>query len=172
MRKIVLLVSALLICLVLCSCGENESKQAPTIPNGELVPVTNDSGDILAYERRYLDDNGNVTRWDIYNADQEYQRYMLYEYNSNGKLTKESSYRADGIGEYYYTYEYDENGTLREKGYFTQSEGATRTLYDVNGFEVERYVYDKADNLTSHTVKENGKWINVTEPEATEAEAE
>ena len=169
MRRLVLLISICLICLVFCSCGESESK-APTIVSGEMTAVTNDSGKILGYECKYLDDEGRVTRWDIYNADQVYQKYLLYEYNDDGKLLKETSYRADGIGEYYYTYEYDENGTLREKGYYTQSDGSNISIFDENGFEVEKYVYDKEDKLTSHTVKVNGVWVAATEPAETEAE--
>lgn len=171
MKKIVLLISICLICLIFCSCGEKSTAE-PTIPNGELVPVTNDSGKILGYERRYLNDDGKVTRWDIYNADQEYQRYMLYEYNDEGKTVKESSYRADGIGEYYYTYDYYASGVIKEKGYYTQSEGAKRTIYDEKGSEIERYVYDEEDNLTSHTVLVNGTWVNATEPAETQAQTE
>ncbi len=158
MRKIALIFSVLIICLAFCSCSE----KAPA--NGEMTAVKDEGGMITGYERKYYNDDGKITRWDIYDADEVYQKYVVYTYDSDGRLTQETTYRADGIGDFYYTYVYDTDGNLTEKGYYTQSKGAVRTLYDKSGNECERYEYDETDQLISHKLLKDGDWIDATEP--------
>ena len=74
----------------LCSCSGKK-------PDGDMTPVKDDSGNITGYERRYHNDNGDITRWDIYDADQVYQSYVLYEYDNHNRLISEITYLANGI---------------------------------------------------------------------------
>ena len=167
------IITALCLCLMLfcvvslCACDGNSQSV-----DGAMTPVKDSSGNITGYERKYHNDNGDVTRWDIYDANQEYQSFVIYEYDDGNRLTKEAYYRADGIGEYYYSYVYDDDGDLYEKGYFSSTEGATRTLFDKDGKEIERYIYDETDALSKHEVMENGKWTEAPIEEETNAATE
>ena len=171
-RAIALIVSVLILCALLCACGQSKGDTTST-EDGALVPITRDSGDILGYERYYHDSNGNLTRVDSYDSKEVYDHYLIMEYDSENRLIKESRYKADGLGDFYYTYTYDDDGNMTEKGYYTMHDGATRTLYDEKGVEIERYTYDADDKLIKHEVKTDGNWILATEPETeptTEAE--
>ncbi len=165
------LLQSVCICLVivltalLCACSNSSSKSE----EGVLKEVKDESGAVTGYERRYHNDNGDLTRLDVYDANQEYDHYLIYEYDDSNRLIKETRYRSDGIGEYYYTYDYDNNGNLIEKGYFSAKDGAERTLYDSDGNETERYTYDSADTLTAHEVNRNGQWVAATEEASEEA---
>ena len=150
----------------LCGCSDNADQSA----EGVLTEVKDGSGNITGYERRYHNDNGDITRLDVYDADEVYEYFVLYEYDDSNRLIQETRYRADGIGEYYYTYEYDDDGNITEKGYFSATDGAELTLYDAEGNETERYIYDNTDTLTKHEVLENGQWVEASEEAADETE--
>ena len=151
-RKLVSFISVcLLSVLLLTACSETE-------PNGAYVPVKDDSGTITGYERKYYNDNGDITRWDVYTAQEEYDHYLLYEYDSDNRLAKETYYQADGIGVYYYAYSYDDNGNLAEKDYCTAKEGSERVLYQ-DGTESERITFDKNDELIKYEVYQDGSWV-------------
>ena len=128
--------------------------------DGVMTEIKDDSGQITGFERRYHNDNGDITRLDVYDKDQVYDHYIIYEYDDEYRLIKETAYQADGLGDYYYTYEYDDDGNLIEKGYYTAKDEALITIYDTDGDEIERYHYDKEDKLYLHEVLENGKWVS------------
>lgn len=168
MRRLIAAVCICLVCLSLFSaCSDN----APETENGKLIELKDDSGAVTGYERRYYNDNGDVTRVDVYDTEDVYQSFIIYDYDDAYRLIQETHYRADGIGEYYYDYTYDDDGNMIEKGYFTMKDGAEVTLYDTDGNETERYTYDSDDSLSKHEVMVDGKWVEATEAE-TEATEE
>ena len=75
-RIITLLSVCLLFSFLLTACGSE------SVIDGEMTPVKDDSGNITGYERKYHNDNGDITRWDVYDADEKYDHYILYEYNN------------------------------------------------------------------------------------------
>nr|WP_316613675.1 hypothetical protein [uncultured Ruminococcus sp.] len=161
MRKIALLLCVFALCsLLFTGCGKKA--------DGELVPVKDDNGAVTGYERKYHNDNGDVTRWDVYDANQQYDHYVLYEYDSNDRLAKETYYQADGIGVYYYAYSYNSSGKPAEVDYVSAKEGSTRTLYDEDGQKKERMTYDRNDQMTKYEVYQNDTWVESALP--TEAE--
>lgn len=165
MRKTVAFLCAVLIALtMLCSCSGKK-------PDGDMTPVKDDSGNITGYERRYHNDNGDITRWDIYDADQVYQSYVLYEYDNHNRLISEITYLANGIGDHGIDYDYDDDGNLIQKLEFSAKGGSTRTLYDKAGNMTDVYEYDDTDKLTEHKVYENGSWKSVPIEEETSATA-
>ena len=165
MRKITALLCLCLCCtLFLVGCGEK--------PDGDMEPIKDENGSITGYERKYHNDNGDITRWDVYDADEQYDHYILYEYDSNDRLGKETYYQADGIGVYYYAYSYDDNGTIAEKDYVSAKDGSTRTLYDSDGNESERYTFDINDQLSKYEVYQNGAWVESEPPTEAETQAE
>ncbi len=153
MQRLLTIVCSFLICMfLLTACGEE-----PPV-DGALTEVKDANGTVTGYERRYHNDNGDITRLDVYDANEEYLSYVLYDYDSDNRLLQETHYRADGIGDYYYAYVYDEDSNIIEKGWYSMTNGATRTLLDSDGNEVERYTYDDTDTLVKHEVKSGGQW--------------
>lgn len=166
MRKAAVFLCAVLTILsvlALCSCSGEK-------PDGAMTAVKDDSGKITGYERRYHNDNGDITRWDIYDADEVYQSYVLYEYDNRNRLIKETAYLANGIGDHGTTYDYDDDDNLVQKLEFSAKNGAARTLYDKEGNATDIYEYDVTDTLTVHKVYENGEWKSVPIEEETSAE--
>lgn len=161
-----LLITVLMI-LSLCACGEGGS--ATEDEEGKLNKITTDGGNVIGYERKYFNDNGDISRLDVYDKNEKYDHYILYEYDEKNRLVKETTYRADGIGEYYYTYTYNDKDAMVEKGYYTMMDGATRTLYDDKGYAIEKYTYNSDNKLAKHEVNENGIWKDAPLEEATEA---
>ena len=168
MRKLLIPLILCLICAMLfCACEEEAA-------DGSMVPVKDDSGAITGYEAKYHNDNGDITRLDVYDANQEYDHYVLYEYDSDNRLTKETQYQANGIGEFFYEYTYSDDGSLIEKDYCTAKDGSETILYDADGNEKEKYSYDKQGELYRYEVMESGKWTEAPIPTeaATEATTE
>ena len=151
--------------LLFCGCSGETSGQ-----DGVMTAVRNESGTVTGYQTVYHNDNGDLSRVDFYDADQVYDHFVVYEYDSQNRLIQETTYRADGIGDFYYTYVYDDGGVLTEKGYFTMSDGAVRTLLGPDGSETERYTYDSADTLIRHEIFTDGAWTEIPpeEDETTE----
>ena len=168
-KRIFLICCACLLALVsviLSACGESEPSE-----DGAYMTVKDDNGVITGYERKYHNDNGDITRWDVYDSNEQYDHYTLYEYDSDNRLAKETYYRADGIGVYYYAYSYTEDGVLTEKDYVSAKEGSTRTIYDGEGKEKERYTYDDSDNFIKYEEYINDQWVEKELPtETTESE--
>ncbi len=164
-RRIALVCCVFALCaLLLTACGKKA--------DGEMAPVRDDNGAVTGYERKYHNENGDVTRWDVYDANQQYDHYILYEYDSNNRLAKETYYQADGIGVYYYAYSYHSSGKPAEKDYVSAKEGSTRTLYDEDGQEKERMTFDQNDTMTKYEVYQNNTWVESDLPtQAAETEA-
>lgn len=163
MKKLIAILCLCVCCsLFFVGCGEKT--------DGSMEPIKDETGNITGYERKYHNENGDITRWDVYDVDQQYEHYILYEYNSNGLLGKETYYQADGIGVYYYAYSYDESGNMAEKDYVSAKDGSTRTLYDSDGNESERYTFDKQDQLSMYEVYQNGTWVESEPPTQPETE--
>ncbi|WP_405340986.1 hypothetical protein [Ruminococcus sp.] len=161
MRKL----TAILCILTLCACFLSAcGKKA----DGAMEPLKDENGAVTGYERKYHNDNGDVTRWDVYDANQQYDHYVLYEYDSNNRLAKETYYQASGIGVYYYAYSYNDSGKIAEEDFVSVKEGSTRTLYDADGHEEKRYTYDRDDQLIKYEVYQNDTWVASELP--TEAE--
>lgn len=156
-KRIIALCCVVLSALFLfCACQKE-------VADGDLTPVKDENGTITGYERKYHNDNGGVTRWDVYDAQQQYDHYILYEYDSNDRMAKETYYQADGIGVYYYAYSYDEEGKLAEEDYVSAKNGSTRTLY-TNGEESIRYTYDAGDELVKYEEYVDGTWVEKDMP--------
>lgn len=165
MKRIIAILCLCMCCvLVLTACGEK--------PDGSMEPVKDENGNITGYERKYHNDNGDITRWDVYDADEQYDHYTLYEYDSNNRLGKETCYDASGFGKYYYAYSYDDSGTLAEMDYVSAKDGSSRTLYDSDGNESERFTYDNNDQLVKYEVYQNDTWVESELPTEAETESE
>ena len=173
MRKCLSLIVCVLLMLsaaiFLCSCSDGGDTSSTE--DGVLSPVKDDAGQIIAYQRIYHNDHGDITRLDKYDADQEYTSFVIYEYDDSYRLIKETTYRADGIGDFYYTYDYYDNGNIREKGYFTATNGAERTVYDEDGIITDVYAYDMTDTLVRHQSMVNGAMVDVPIDETEESPA-
>ena len=169
LARMIALLTAFVLIVSLFACGEGNTTSTE---DGALNKITNDSGAPIGYERRYHNDNGDITRLDVYDKDENYDHYILYEYDDNNHLIKETTYRADGIGDYGYEYTYDENGIMTEKLYFTMTKGSERTLYNEKGYAVERYTYDPEDRLIKHELCVNGIWQDAPVEETAASEAE
>lgn len=155
--------SVFLLCvLMFTACGSE-----PAV-DGAMTPVKDSDGRITGYERRYHNDNGDITRWDVYTADEVYDHYVLYEYDDDGRLIQETTYKANGIGDYYDAYEYDDDGNLSAKTHYTAYDGGVLTRYDADGNETERLTYDNDDQLIKYEILTDGVWVEATEG-ATEA---
>ncbi|MBQ6412314.1 MAG: hypothetical protein IJI19_02395 [Ruminococcus sp.] len=169
-RRFIPLILCLFCVLLFSACG------APADVDGAMTPIKDENGAVTGYERKYHNDNGDVTRWDIYDAQEQYDHYVLYEYDSNGRLGKETYYRADGIGVYYNAYSYTEDGVIAEMDYASAKEGSTRTLYDEEGKESKRMTYDINDELVKYEEFADGDWVEKPLPtestDPTEADAE
>lgn len=171
MRRILLILCVCLIAAAALSACGGSSTSATEAPDGAMTPVEDEAGNTVGYERKYHNDNGDITRWDVYDADEQYDHYILYEYDSGDRLAKETYYQANGIGAYYYAYSYTADGVLAEKDYVNAKEGSTRTLCDENGDETQRFTYDRDDQLIRYEVFENGAWTESelpTQPDETE----
>lgn len=161
MRQITAILCLLAFCvIILTACGEKA--------DGEMTPVKDEKGTVTGYERKYHNDNGDVTRWDVYDVNQQYDHYVLYEYDSNNRLAKETYYQASGIGVYYYAYSYNDSGKLAEEDFVSVKDGSTRTIYDADGHEETRYTYDRDDQLIKYELYKNDTWVEAELP--TEAE--
>lgn len=172
-RRITAAVACVLCLLMVFSLSSCKKGDTQSTEDGVLIKITDDSGNIISYERRYHNDHGDMSRLDVYDKDEVYDHYIIYEYDDDYHLIKETTYRADGIGDHYYEYTYDDDGNLAEKDYVTMSDGAERIIYNPNGSAKERFVYDANDTLIKHEVCENGIWkaASLEEPtEETEAE--
>ncbi|MBQ3329871.1 MAG: hypothetical protein IJG87_01675 [Ruminococcus sp.] len=164
--SLILLIACILAMILLCACGDK------TVVDGELTAVKDENGNITGYERRYHNDNGDITRWDVYDAQEQYLNYTLYEYDSDGNLAKETLYEANGIGVYYYAYSYTDDGVLAEKDYASAKNGSSRTLYDEDGNEKYHYSYDNNDNLVKYEEYVNGDWVERDLPTVSEEASE
>ncbi|MBQ3284076.1 MAG: hypothetical protein IJH40_00365 [Ruminococcus sp.] len=172
MRRLsaILLIVCILSTVLLCACGDQ-----PAV-DGAMTAVKDENGNITGYERRYHNDNGDITRWDVYDAQEQYLNYTLYEYDSSGNLAKETLYEASGIGIHYYAYSYTDEGVLAEMDYASAKDGSSRTLYDEEGIEKERYTYNNKDRLVKFEEYVFGEWVERDLPtessETTEESAE
>ena len=150
------LVLMLCLCAVLplFACSDNGSNTA----DGAMTALKDDSGAVTGYERRYHNTDGQLSRLDMYDADQTYLNYVLYEYDDNGRLYTETAYRADGIAESRNIYTYDDDGNLSEKSVELPHGEATVYRYDASGKEIERLYYDKDEQLYLREALNNGVW--------------
>lgn len=154
----------ILLSLTLCAC-DSSGDEKPT-EDGVMTELRDDNDNLTGYERKYHNDNGDVTRWDVYDENQTYLYYVLYEYDDNNRLTAETKYKAEGFAEYRYTYTYDDNGKLSEKAYELPHGEAEVYRYDADGNEIERLYYDTNEALYKREVLENGKWVAYDPTEA------
>ena len=124
-----------------------------------MTAVTDDSGNVTGYERRYHNENGDISRLDRYDINKEYLSFALYEYDDNGRLFSETEYQANGIAESRTVYSYDDDGILSERAYELPNGEATVERYDADGNVVEKLCYDSDEKLFRREVLENGEWI-------------
>ena len=151
--------AAAVICvLLLCCFTACNSDSASQAANGAMTEVKDDGGNLTGYERRYVDDEGRITRWDRYDANGEYQSFVLYQYNDEGLLYTETFYRADGIAESRIVYEYDDDGVLSAKSYEYPHGDALTDRYNADGEIVEKLYYGEDEQLYRHDVLEDGVW--------------
>ena len=163
-KRILFLISLFLFCAVLlCACASQEDEPK----DGSMIPVTESSGEITGYERYSHNDEGYLSRVDYFNANEEYDHYIIYEYDSQGRVSLETCYSANGIGQYFYDYRYDDEGNLEKVTYATQTEGYSVTSYE-GGAEKEKFSYDNKGNLISHQEMQNGEWVETPYEEETE----
>lgn len=154
MRKLIAISAVLLaFCLLFSSCSSSETD------NGGMKEIKDDSGKLTGYERRSYNDNGDVTRLDVYDENQTYLYYELYEYDDNNRLSSQTRYKAEGFAEYRYVYTYDDDGNLTEKAYELPHGEAEVYRYDSDGNETERLYYDTDEKLLKREVLEKGKWV-------------
>lgn len=165
-RLICFALSVLLIGILLCSCSDKGSTSSTE--NGVLTEVKDENGNLTGYERRFTNDNGDITRWDVYDADQTYLYYVLYEYDENTRLQTETKYKAEGFAEYRYVYTYDDEGNLSEIAYELPHGEAEVYRYNADGEEIERLYYDTEEKLIKREALENGKWVTHDPTEPTE----
>ncbi len=154
---LILLLSLLLSAVFLTACSSEHQQQSTE--NGAMTEIKDDNGNLTGYERRFYDDNGNVTRLDVFDENQTYLHYDLYEYDESNRLYTETRYSAEGFGEYRYVYTYDDDGNLTEKAYELSNGEAQVFRYDPDGTEKERLYYDFDEHLVKREVFENGKWV-------------
>lgn len=157
MRRLIALIAAVLIILCMTACDASDKQEATE--DGVMTEIKDDDGNLTGYERRYHNDNGDITRWDVYDENQTYQYYILYEYDDDGRLSSETRYGAEGFGEYRYVYTYDDDGNLNEKAYEDPHGEATVVYYDTDGNEIERKYFGSDEKLEKREVLEDGKWV-------------
>ena len=157
MKRFLLLALSLCLglCVLLCSC-----KSADTAPTGSgaLTRVTDSDGNTTGFERRYLNANGDITRWDVYDKDQVYLSYVLYAYDDADRLYSETYYLANGIAQSRTVYTYDDNGALTEKAFELPNGEATVERYDEDGNVIEKLYYGSDEKLSYREVLQNGEW--------------
>jgi antitoxin component YwqK of YwqJK toxin-antitoxin module len=146
-----------LLSLTTAACSSGDTK--PT-EDGVLTAVYDDGGAITGYERRYHNDNGDVTRLDVYDAEKNYQSFEICEYNDDGLLYTRTYYRADGIAVSRDVYSYDDAGTLSEIAHENPHGDATVDRYDKSGNIVEKLSYDTEGQLERRLVLEDGSWVS------------
>jgi len=155
MRK--LLCFFLLFVLIFCFAACGSEKSDPDTVNG-LIAVKDDNGDLTGYERRSYNLNGDISRLDVYDTEQTYLYFILYEYDDNNRLYTETRYKAEGFAEERYVYTYDDNGVLSEKAYETPDGQAQVYRYNTDGEETERLYYGTDEQLSKREVLEDGEW--------------
>ncbi len=160
---ILMICPVILICCLLCSCDKGDSQSTE---DGVMTEIKDDDDNLTGYERKYHNDSGDVTRWDVYDENQTYLYYVIYEYDDNHRMTSETKYKAEGFAEYRYTYTYDDNGKLSEKAYELPHGEAEVHRYDADGNEIERLYYGTDEKLNKREVLENGKWVAYAPTEA------
>ncbi len=161
--RYLLVIFSVLFCCVFVACDASGGDK-PT-ENGRMEEVKDDSGTLTGYERRFYNQNGDVTRLDVFDENETYLYYILYEYDDNNRLYTETRYKAEGFGDSRYVYTYDDDGNLAEKAYELPHGEAEIYRYDTDGNEIERLYYGSDEKLIKHEVLEDGKWIIAdTEP--------
>ena len=158
-RRFIPLILCLAFVLLFSACG------APADVDGAMTPIKDENGAVTGYERKYHNDNGDVTRWDVYDASEQYDHYVLYEYDSNGRLGKETYYRAVNVsrrsagGEQQHT----------EKAKDQRNESALHYL-------ILEWSLTVLPRLSTETSPTDGDWVEKPLPtestESTEADAE
>lgn len=151
----VILILCVLISVLLCACdGSTEA----TAADGALTAVVDGEGNVTGYERRFHNSFGGITRLDIYDRDQAYLSFVLYNYDDNHRLYTETYYLANGIAQSRTVYDYYDDGSLFEKAYELPNGEATVECYDRNGNLYEKQYYDRNEQLTHREVLEDGVW--------------
>lgn len=161
--------------------GERVTSSLSYDENGTLISdVSYTSGGGLDTEILY-DGHGNEIRHTVYNwygIVREGASYSCaYTYDENGNMTEFIRYNAEDILQWSYTYEYDENGTLRKESVFDEDGTMTRqSEYDEHGVlvrsvdtghtldgEYVQYIYhytyrynDNGDPLEELQIEEDG----------------
>ncbi len=160
-----LLTAAVFCCMTACS----SSDKSQSTENGVMVEVKDSNGDAVGYERRSYDDNGNMTRLDVFDTEQTCLYYDLLTYDDSNHMISETRYSGEGFAEYRYVYTYDDEDHLIEKAYELPHGEAEVTRYDSKGNEIERLFYGTDEKLSRREVLENGKWVtyNGEESEST-----
>lgn len=156
-RQFCLAILIVFLCIFLCACDPSGSTDSTV--NGAMIEVKDKDGSLSGYERRFYNDNGDVTRLDVYDADQTYLYYILYEYDDNNRLFTQTRYKSEGFAEHRYIYTYDDDGNLTEKALEHPHGEAEVWRYDADGNEVERLYYDIDEKLIKSEKLENGKWV-------------
>ena len=145
----------MILCVTVTACSSGNTK--PT-EDGVLTEVRDDGGNLTGYERRYHNDSGDVTRIDVYDAEQVYQSFVVYEYDDEHRLYTETHYQADGIAVSRDVYSYDDSGTLYEIAHESPHGDATVYRYDASGNNVEIDYYDTEGKLERRSILEDGTW--------------
>lgn len=157
-KRIILLALTACLCLsvVLCGCSGDDQ---PT-GDGLMTAVTDDDGVVTGYERRFHNDNGDITRLDVYDKDKIYQSYVLYAYDDAYRLLSETYYQADGFAMHRYVYTYDDSGKLYEKALEKTNGESIVERYDQQGVVVEKRYYGADEKLVRTETLENGEWVS------------
>lgn len=151
-----LIAVCLCVSVLLCSCSSKEVE--PTV-DGAMTAVTDSEGNLMGYERRYHNTNGDISRLDVYDRDQTYLSFVLYGYDDNDRLSTETYYLANGIAQSRKVYSYDDDGKLSEKAFELPNGEATVERYDADGTCIEKLYYGADEMLSYREVLENGEWI-------------
>ena len=168
MMKKIIAALAVCICLavIFCSCSSDSAE--PT-EDGAMTAVTDADGNVSGYERRYHNADGNLSRLDIYDPNQQYLSFVLYGYDDEGRLTTETYYLANGIAQSRTVYSYDDSGKLSEKAYEYPTGEATVERYDADGNVIEKLYYGKDEKLSYREVLEDGEWKTYLPEDSPEA---
>ena len=153
-KRLIILLVCFIAVISLCSCSGSSEPAA----DGAMTAVTSSDGTVTGYERRFHNENGDITRLDVYDADKVYQSFVLYDYDDYDRLLSETFYAADGIAQYRNVYSYDDDGNLAEMAVEHPHGEAEVTRYDSDGNETERLFYDTEEELYQRDVLEDGVW--------------
>lgn len=148
-----LLFAGICLCMLLCACGAESGDDS-----GRMIPVKDSSGAVTGYERRFVNSDGNVTRLDVFDADEVYLYYVMYEYDDQNRLYSETAYEASGFARDRYIYTYSDDGSLYEKAYELPNGEATVERYDKDGAVIEKLYYGTDEQLYKREALENGEW--------------